>query len=79
MISERLRHIIVYSGHTANSFSIEIGESPQRTNRILKNHNEPGINYLRSIIERYPEINIEWFITGKGTMLKKFNKKINKT
>ena len=48
-------------------FESEIGLSHGYVNSITKNI---GNDKLEKIVERFPELNIEWLLFGKGSMLK---------
>ena len=37
---------------------------------MLAGRNRPGYDFIRSIAEHYPKLNLEWLITGKGKMYK---------
>ena len=35
---------------------------------ILSGRNKPGFDFIESLMLHYPDLNIEWLITGKGRM-----------
>jgi len=37
---------------------------------IIAGRNRPGFDFLESMALHYPQLNIEWLITGKGKMYK---------
>lgn len=66
MLKDRILAIIDFYGLSANKFSEEIGMS----RAFVKNMNdEISTKPLRNILLKYPEINIEWLISGEGEML----------
>lgn len=64
--NERILKFIDYKGMSVNSFERSIGKS---TNYV-RNSKSFTSNVLASIMEIYPELSIDWLITGKGEMLK---------
>lgn len=64
--NERILKFIEYKGISVNAFEKSIGKS---TNYV-RNSKSFTSNVLASIMEIYPEISIDWLITGKGKMLK---------
>ena len=37
---------------------------------ILSGRNNPGYDFIKALMEKYPKLNIEWLIFGKGKMYK---------
>ncbi len=37
---------------------------------ILSGRNKPGYDFLESLLLHYPELNLDWLLTGKGEMYK---------
>ena len=74
-VGERLKNIINHLNHNTTSFSKSIGLSNNVTlMRIVKGDSTPSFSTLQKIKASYPEINIEWLITGEGEMLKESSK-----
>ena len=57
-------------GLTATRFADEIGVQRSSISHILSERNRPSYDFILKIINRYPEINSDWLLTGKGEMLK---------
>lgn len=38
---------------------------------IISGRNRPGFDFLESLVLHYPELNLDWLITGRGKMYKK--------
>jgi hypothetical protein len=53
------------------AFSHETDISETVLLNICKGKNKPSFDVIEKIITRYPAINAEWLITGKGAMLNK--------
>lgn len=45
-------------------------ESPEKINRLKKGDRFPSFEILSNIANKFEEIDMSWFITGKGKMLK---------
>jgi hypothetical protein len=69
-ISDRILIMIKNEGITIRSFEQKIGCSNGVISRCIQKGTDIGSNWLSIIIEIYPKYNAEWFLTGKGDMLK---------
>lgn len=70
-IAERLKALIIALGENQNSFSVSIGYRAPTTAKILNGQNNPGFEYLQSILTKYKKVNARWLITGEGKMFDK--------
>lgn len=68
MVKERLKIFIKSIGKSVAEFEKSIFVSNGYVNSISKSI---GIDKLNMILEKYPNLNIEWLLTGKGEMIKK--------
>lgn len=66
-VKERLKKFIASKGLGQKAFEIECGLSNGYVNNIRRS---VTIEKARQILERYPELNINWLMTGQGEMLK---------
>lgn len=66
MITDRVLQIIEYKGISKSRFYKETGLS----NGFLDKVKDIGASKVEDILNTYPEIDIEWLLTGKGRMLK---------
>jgi hypothetical protein len=74
-VGERLNNIINHLNHNISSFSKSIGLSNNVTlMRNVKGDSTPSFSTLQKIKASYPEINIEWLISGEGEMIKESSK-----
>lgn len=55
-----------------NKFEAFVGISNGYLSRMQKQQGEIGSDVINKISETFPELNIDWLITGKGKMLKSF-------
>lgn len=67
--NERIMKFIEYKGISVNAFEKSIG----RSTNYIRNSKSFTSNVLATIMNTYPELSIEWLITGEGPMLKQNN------
>lgn len=67
--SERIKILADIEGSQAK-FSKKVGISPQSINKIISRGSGVNGETILAIAEAYPNLNIEWFVTGKGEMWK---------
>jgi hypothetical protein len=63
---ERILQFVEYKRISKSRFYKETGLS----NGFLDKNNNPCVDKVEQIIYIYPELNPEWLITGKGSMLR---------
>ncbi len=66
-VKERLKKFIKSQGMTISGFEKIIGVSNGYVNSISKGI---GGEVLLSVLEKTPNLNVEWLLTGKGNMLR---------
>lgn len=66
-LKDRIKHFLKESGISQRKFEIAIGKSNGYVNNIVKTI---SVDALNSISKAYPELNIDWLMTGEGKMLK---------
>jgi hypothetical protein len=66
-ISKRLKNFLYFKQIKVSNFESQIGFSNGYVNSITRSI---GNHKLAKIVERFPELNIEWLLVGKGSMLK---------
>jgi len=65
---DRINKFVLNEGISARQFDISIGAANGYTLRMIKNNASVGSDVIEKIIEVYPNLNLIWLITGKGTM-----------
>ena len=53
---------------TARQFAEEIGIQPSGMSHILGGRNNPSLDFAIKVLRRYPEIDANWLLLGKGAM-----------
>jgi len=67
---ERLKLMISRLGITQSEFADKMGIQRSSISHLLSGRNKPGFSFFEKLLETFPEINIEWFVSEKGDMLK---------
>ena len=57
-------------------FADSIGVARASVSHILAGRNKPGFDFIERVARRFPSLNIDWFITGKGKMYKNASESI---
>ena len=53
---------------TARQFAEAIGIQPSGMSHIMSGRNNPSLDFVTKVIRRYPEIDANWLLLGKGEM-----------
>ncbi len=67
---ERLLLILKMKNISASKFADEIGVQRSSISHILSGRNNPSLDVVQKILKRFPDINPEWLLAGKGPMIK---------
>ncbi len=67
---DRIMLFIKHLGISVRQFDISIGASNGYTLRMNKNHASVGSDVIENISRKYPEINVEWLVTGRSSMIR---------
>jgi len=52
-----------------SKFADEIGVQRSSISHILSERNKPSLEFVQKILNTFPEINTDWLLTGKNTMI----------
>lgn len=69
-MKERISKILKEEGMTAAKLADEIGVQASGISHILSGRNNPSIDFVTKLLERFRGINPEWLLLGKGEMYK---------
>ena len=64
----RINLILRAKNITARQFAEEIGIQPSGMSHILGGRNNPSLDFAVKVLKRYPEIDANWLLLGKGEM-----------
>ncbi|MBR3528471.1 MAG: helix-turn-helix domain-containing protein [Bacteroidales bacterium] len=65
---DRINLILKAKNITARQFAEEIGIQPSGMSHIMSGRNRPSLDFVKKVINRYPEIDIKWLTFGEGEM-----------
>jgi len=57
-------------GYTATRLADDLGVQRSGISHILSGRNQPSYDFMVKLLSRFPDINAEWLILGKGNMYK---------
>ena len=72
-MNKRLIQFLNTSGISQAVLADTLGVARANVSHIISGRNKPGFDFIESLSLHYPELNIEWLITGRGRMLKSPN------
>ena len=64
----RINLILRAKNITARQFAEEIGIQPSGMSHIMGGRNNPSLEFVTKVLRRYPEIDANWLLLGKGEM-----------
>lgn len=62
-----------------SQFADEIGVQRSGVSHILSGRNKPSLDFILKILTRFPEVDADWLLFGKGSMVKKIAEEHMKT
>ena len=69
-IKDRILKILNTENMSSAKFADLIGVQRSNISHILSGRNNPGLDFLQKVLTRFPSINSEWLLIGKGEMFK---------
>ena len=73
----RIKQIIDKEKLSPTQFASEIGVQRSALSHVLSGRNNPSLDFMMKIKTRYPEINLDWLLLGKGKMTGTTEKKVS--
>jgi len=68
-MTHRIELILKTQNLTPTQFADAIGIQRSSMSHILARRNNPSLDFVMKVLNRFPEINAEWLLTGKNQML----------
>lgn len=80
-MKDRIKLLMEFEKMTQQDFANFIGISPGALSSIFSGRTKPTLNTVEAIHSKYPEINLDWLMFGKGEMFLNANgsRKTNKS
>ncbi len=67
-MNTRLEQFLNAENISQSQFADSIGVARASISHIISGRNKPGFDFIERMMKRYPAMNIEWLISGKGKM-----------
>jgi len=69
-MKERLQKILDNYNLNSSRLAEKLGVQRSGISHIMSGRNKPGFDFLKGILDLFPEIDANWLITGIGNMFK---------
>ena len=69
-MNTRLQQFLVAENISQSQFADTIGVARASVSHILAGRNKPGFDFITSMIQNYPNLNLNWLMLGTGKMYK---------
>lgn len=69
-IKDRILKLLNTENLSSARFADLVGVQRSNISHILSGRNNPGLDFLQKVLIRFPLINSEWLLLGKGEMFK---------
>lgn len=66
---DRIKKLIEKQNLTATQFAGEIGVQRSAVSHLLSGRNKPSLDFMLKIKNRFPDLNLDWLLMGKGKMI----------
>ena len=64
----RISKIIKEKNLSSAKFADEIGVQRSSISHVLSGRNKPSLEFIQKILKAYPDIDINWLLSGKGNI-----------
>ncbi len=72
-MNNRLQRFLDAENITQSQLAEKLGVAKASISHILAGRNKPGFDFIQSMAQNYPDLNLDWLIAGKGKMYKSQN------
>jgi len=76
-MKDRIILLIKAKNLTAAQFADEVGVQKSSISHIISGRNNASLDFIQKILVRYPEVNMEWIMLGKGPIFKGADSALN--
>lgn len=67
-MQERFKQLLEEKNLTATRFAAMIKVNASAMSHILNGRSKPGFDVLDKIAQAFPDVNLNWLISGKGSL-----------
>lgn len=64
---KRLEEILEYYGLSAAAFAEKLEFNRSTISHLLSGRNKPSLEFVVKLLQKFPEVNLDWLLFGKGT------------
>ncbi len=64
---KRLQTLLDHYELSATAFAEEVGVQRSSISHLLSGRNNPSLDFVLKVVQRFPEVNLYWFLNGKGS------------
>lgn len=69
-MNKRLQQFLAAENISQSKFAETLGVARAGVSHVLSGRNKPGFEFLDSLGRNYPDLSLEWLISGRGRMYK---------
>ena len=69
-MKERVLEFLKAENKSSAQFAVEIGVQPSGISHILSGRNNPSLDFVLKMLEKYKFLSTDWLLFGKGSMYK---------
>ncbi|PKP04882.1 MAG: transcriptional regulator [Bacteroidetes bacterium HGW-Bacteroidetes-6] len=70
VMKDRLQRFLELEQLTPSRFADILGIQRSGLSHILSGRNKPGFDFIQKLIVKFPSVNADWLLTGKGKVYK---------
>jgi transcriptional regulator with XRE-family HTH domain len=70
-MKDRLQKLLTTEGLAPTKFAEVIGVQRSSISHILSGRNKPSFDVIQTILEKFPKLNPDWLLMGKGEMYRR--------
>lgn len=71
-MNKRLQQFLAAENISQSKFAETLGVARAGVSHVLSGRNKPGFEFLDSLARNYPDLSLEWLISGRGKMYKDY-------
>jgi len=69
-MNSRLQQFLSAENLSQSQLADRLGVAKASISHIIAGRNKPGFDFIETLAHQFPELNLEWLITGSGKMYK---------
>ena len=69
-MNERIREFLLTENKSSAQLAEEVGVQPSGISHILSGRNNPSLDFVLKMLEKYQFLSTDWLLFGKGSMYK---------